>query len=197
MTNLSYFFFVSVFLEEDLGVADAFTEVFLWDLGASSFALACFLALGVSSGSFIFHYRSGLSLLHLALFALPTDEIDQQTCELLTMSAAYTNAFLGAIFELVNLGAFDMIHHCDFDEYVTNRGGADKHISRRIGDPVWVILIFAIVRYSVTASAWASASAAPAPPRPSRSATFLPRRCETERGLVCSFSASKVARIML
>src|SRR6185503_4201329 len=51
--------------------------------------------------------------------------------------------------------------------------------------------------YSVTASAWASASAAPAPPRPSRSATFLPRRCDTERGLVCSFSASKVARTML
>src|SRR6476659_6746031 len=51
--------------------------------------------------------------------------------------------------------------------------------------------------YSVTASAWASASAAAAPPRPSRSATFLPRRCETERGLVCSFSASKVARTML
>ena len=51
--------------------------------------------------------------------------------------------------------------------------------------------------YSVTASAWASASAALAPPRPSRSATFLPRRWATERGLVCSFSASKVARIML
>src|SRR5205809_1017062 len=30
--------------------------------------------------------------------------------------------------------------------------------------------------YSATASAWASASAALAPPRPSRSATFLPRR---------------------
>src|SRR3954466_12850427 len=51
--------------------------------------------------------------------------------------------------------------------------------------------------YSTTASAWASASAALAPPRPSKSATFLPRRCETERGLVCSFSASKVARIIL
>src|SRR5215213_10160019 len=51
--------------------------------------------------------------------------------------------------------------------------------------------------YSTTASAWASASAALAPPRPSRSATFLPRRCATERGLVCSFSASNVARIML
>ena len=51
--------------------------------------------------------------------------------------------------------------------------------------------------YSVTASAVASASAEPMPPRPSRSATFLPRRCATERGLVCSLSASKVARIML
>src|SRR5438045_2339088 len=49
--------------------------------------------------------------------------------------------------------------------------------------------------YSTTASAWASASAAPA--RPSRSETFLPRRWATERGLVCSLSASKVARIML
>src|SRR6185437_9842372 len=49
--------------------------------------------------------------------------------------------------------------------------------------------------YSTTASAWASAAFAP--PRPSRSATFLPRRCATERGLVCSFSASKVARIIL
>src|SRR4051812_32178472 len=51
--------------------------------------------------------------------------------------------------------------------------------------------------YSTTASAWASASAALAPPRPSRSETFLPRRWATERGLVCSLSASKVARIML
>src|SRR6185369_11063430 len=51
--------------------------------------------------------------------------------------------------------------------------------------------------YSTTASAWASASAALAPPRPSRSATFLPRRWATERGLVCSFNASNVARIML
>src|SRR6185369_15678121 len=51
--------------------------------------------------------------------------------------------------------------------------------------------------YSVTVSAWASASAALAPPRPSRSETFLPRRWATERGLVCSFNASKVARIML
>src|SRR3954447_19589045 len=50
---------------------------------------------------------------------------------------------------------------------------------------------------SVTASACASASAGLAPPRPSRSATFFPRRCATERGLVCSLSASKVARIML
>src|SRR5690348_1207318 len=37
--------------------------------------------------------------------------------------------------------------------------------------------------YSAIASAWASASAALAPPRPRRSATFLPRRCATERGL--------------
>src|SRR5207253_4977562 len=51
--------------------------------------------------------------------------------------------------------------------------------------------------YSAIASAWASASAALAPPRPSRSATFLPRRWATERGLVCSLSASNVARIML
>src|SRR4030095_8603094 len=51
--------------------------------------------------------------------------------------------------------------------------------------------------YSVIASAWASASATLAPPRPSRSATFLPRRWATERGLVCSLSASKVARIIL
>src|SRR3954453_10942224 len=51
--------------------------------------------------------------------------------------------------------------------------------------------------YSTTASAWASASAALAPPRPRRSETFLPRRWATERGLVCSFSASNVARIML
>src|SRR5919205_2001418 len=51
--------------------------------------------------------------------------------------------------------------------------------------------------YSASASAWASASAALAPPRPSRSETFLPRRCDTARGLDCSFKASKVARIML
>src|SRR5438309_5793846 len=51
--------------------------------------------------------------------------------------------------------------------------------------------------YSTTASAIASASAALAPPRPSRSDTFLPRRWATERGLVCSFKASNVARIML
>src|SRR6185312_8106392 len=44
--------------------------------------------------------------------------------------------------------------------------------------------------YSTVASAWASASALLAPPRPSRSATFLPRRWATERGLVCSLSAS-------
>src|SRR6476469_667933 len=53
------------------------------------------------------------------------------------------------------------------------------------------------VSYSVILSAVASASAWLTPPRPSRSATFLPRRCATERGLVCSLSASKVARIML
>src|SRR5207237_6024367 len=46
------------------------------------------------------------------------------------------------------------------------------------------------VAYSVIASAWASASAALAPPRPSRSATFLPRRWATERGRVSSFCAS-------
>src|SRR4051794_19966990 len=51
--------------------------------------------------------------------------------------------------------------------------------------------------YSAIASAWTSASAALAPPRPSKSETFLPRRCATGRGLVCSFNASKVARIML
>src|SRR5689334_8534154 len=37
--------------------------------------------------------------------------------------------------------------------------------------------------YSAIASAWASASALVAPPRPSRSATFFPRRCDTARGL--------------
>src|SRR4051794_1817961 len=58
-------------------------------------------------------------------------------------------------------------------------------------------LRFGHAAYSTTASACASASAALAPPRPSRSETFLPRRCATERGLVCSLSASKVARIML
>src|SRR3990170_6830521 len=51
--------------------------------------------------------------------------------------------------------------------------------------------------YSAIASATASASAPPIPPRPSRSETFLPRRCATDRGLVFSLSASKVARIML
>src|SRR5206468_6823243 len=51
--------------------------------------------------------------------------------------------------------------------------------------------------HSAIASAWASASTALAPPRPSSSETFLPRRWATERGLVCSFSASNVARIML
>ena len=38
---------------------------------------------------------------------------------------------------------------------------------------------------------------AASPPRPSRSAIFLPRRCATALGLVCSPSASNVARIML
>src|SRR4051812_20837211 len=38
--------------------------------------------------------------------------------------------------------------------------------------------------YSVIAAASASASAAFAPPRPSRSATFLPRRCATDFGEV-------------
>src|SRR4051812_35088496 len=51
--------------------------------------------------------------------------------------------------------------------------------------------------YSATAAASASATSTEAPPRRSRSAIFLPRRCATERGLVCSRSASKVARIML
>src|SRR3954454_6149604 len=46
--------------------------------------------------------------------------------------------------------------------------------------------------YSTTAAA--SASAACEPPRPSRSAIFLPRRCATDFGEVCSVSASKVAR---
>src|SRR4051794_12638759 len=58
-------------------------------------------------------------------------------------------------------------------------------------------LVFGHPSSSVPASAGASASATLAPPRPRRSATFLPRRWATERGLVCSLSASKVARIML
>jgi hypothetical protein len=43
----------------------------------------------------------------------------------------------------------------------------------------------------------AAATGAPRSPGrgPSRSETFLPRRCATWRGLVCSLSASKVARI--
>src|SRR5690606_478166 len=53
------------------------------------------------------------------------------------------------------------------------------------------------VGYSAIASAAASASASLAPPRPSRSATFLPRRCATDFGEVWLPSASKVARIML
>src|SRR4051794_25248670 len=51
------------------------------------------------------------------------------------------------------------------------------------------------VAYSTTAAA--SASAACEPPRPSRSAIFLPRRCATDLGEVCSPRAAKVARIML
>src|SRR6478609_9065642 len=51
--------------------------------------------------------------------------------------------------------------------------------------------------YSVIAAASASASATFAPPRPSRSATFLPRRWATDFGEVWSVSASNVARIML
>src|SRR5687767_9474731 len=48
--------------------------------------------------------------------------------------------------------------------------------------------------YSVTASASASASAPLWPARrPIRSAIFLPRRCATDLGLVCSPNASKVA----
>src|SRR5690349_20237353 len=50
---------------------------------------------------------------------------------------------------------------------------------------------------SYSAIAAASASAVCEPPRPSRSAIFLPRRCATLLGEVCSPSASKVARIML
>src|SRR4051812_41318982 len=68
---------------------------------------------------------------------------------------------------------------------------------RRPGLRDFDFLRFGHAAYSTTASAWASASAALAPPRPSRSETFLPRRWATERGLVCSFNASKVARIML
>src|SRR5258708_17520319 len=50
-------------------------------------------------------------------------------------------------------------------------------------------------RYSTIAAA--SASAACEPPRPSRSTIFLPRRCATDFGEVCSVSAAKVARTML
>src|ERR671913_49819 len=66
-----------------------------------------------------------------------------------------------------------------------------------LGDLEGLFLFLGHRLYSTIASAVASASAALAPPRPSRSATFLPRRWATERGLVCSFNASKVARIML
>src|ERR1043165_2504115 len=53
--------------------------------------------------------------------------------------------------------------------------------------------------YSTTASASADASAGLATPsrRAIRSAILRPRRWATDFGLVCSFSASKVARIML
>src|SRR5688572_21242315 len=53
------------------------------------------------------------------------------------------------------------------------------------------------VSYSAIASAAASASASLAPPRPSRSATFLPRRWATDFGEDWLPSASNVARIML
>src|SRR5215210_7171919 len=66
-----------------------------------------------------------------------------------------------------------------------------------LGDLESLFLVLGHRRYSTIASAAASASAALAPPRPSKSETFLPRRWATERGLVCSFNASKVARIML
>src|SRR5687767_379192 len=66
-----------------------------------------------------------------------------------------------------------------------------------LGDLERLFLFLGHRSYSTIASAVASASAALAPARPSRSETFLPRRWATERGLVCSFSASKVARTML
>src|SRR5918993_3619647 len=66
-----------------------------------------------------------------------------------------------------------------------------------LGDLEGLFLFLGHRLYSTIASAVASASAALAPLRPSRSETFLPRRWATERGLVCSFNASKVARTML
>src|SRR5687768_6526659 len=70
-------------------------------------------------------------------------------------------------------------------------GAADRRSG--LGD-----LHFGHHAYSTTASACASASAAARPSRRAiRSAIFLPRRCATDFGLVCSPSASKVARIML
>ena len=47
---------------------------------------------------------------------------------LLAMSAAHTDAFLRAIFESVDLGAFDVVHHRDFDEDVAHSGRPDHDV---------------------------------------------------------------------
>src|SRR4030095_13939159 len=44
------------------------------------------------------------------------------------MSTAHANAFLGAIFETVDLGATNVIHNTDFDFDVANGGGSDQHL---------------------------------------------------------------------
>src|SRR5215217_8340096 len=44
------------------------------------------------------------------------------------MSTAHANSFLGAIFESVDLGAFGMVHHCDFDEHIAHNRCSDHDI---------------------------------------------------------------------
>src|SRR6185503_9218240 len=49
-------------------------------------------------------------------------------CVLLTMSAAHTDALLRAIFESVDLGAFDVVHNRDRDQNVTHSGRPDHNV---------------------------------------------------------------------
>src|SRR6188768_3276921 len=99
-------------------------------------------------------------------------------------------ADLGAVLELdrlVHLVEAEALQRRPLVVGATDRGAGLRDLDLRHID------------YSATASASADASAVLLTPsrRAIRSAILRPRRWATDFGLVCSFSASKVARIML